>query len=105
MKKYLWISLALIAVIGLFACNKQKPVKLDYKEAGTEKLFDQKGLPGENYVGTPPEDAKHRGYDPMEGKGEKKEAKKEEVEKEEKKPPEKKPEEKKPEEKKPEEKK
>lgn len=104
MKKYLWISLALIAVIGLFACNKQKPVVLDYEKGGQNEMFDQKGLPGESYVGTPPEDAKHRGYDPMEGKGEKKEAKKE-GKKEEKKPPEKKPEEKKPEEKKPEEKK
>ena len=93
MKKYLWISLALIAVIGLFACNKQKPVVLDYEKGGQEKMYDQKGLPGESYVGTPPEDAKHRGYDPMEGKDEKKEAKKEEKEeekKEEKKPPEKK---------------
>jgi hypothetical protein len=61
-------------------------------------MYDQKGLPGESYVGTPPEDAKHRGYDPMEGKGEKKEAKKEEKKEkkeEKKKPPEKKPEEKK----------
>ena len=80
MKKYLWISLALIAVIGLFACNKQKPVVLDYEKGGQNKMYDQKGLPGESYVGTPPEDAKHRGYDPMEGKGEKKEVKKEEKE-------------------------
>ena len=85
MKKYLWISLALIAVIGLFACNKQKPVVLDYEKGGQNEMYDQKGLPGESFVGTPPEDAKHRGYDPMEGKGEKKEAKKEEAKKEEKK--------------------
>jgi hypothetical protein len=99
MKKYLWIALALIVVAGLFACNKQKPVVLDYDKGGQNKMFDQKGLPGESYVGTPPEDAKHRGYDPAAEKGEKKEAKKEEVKKEEKKeekkPPEKKPEEKK----------
>lgn len=81
MKKYLWIALALTALLGLFACNKQKPVVLDYEKGGQNKMYDQKGLPGESYVGTPPEDAKHRGYDPMEGKEgkeEKKEAKKEE---------------------------
>ena len=78
MKKYLWIALALLAVVMLFSCNKQKPVVLDYEKSGKEKIFDQKGLPGESYVGTPPEDAKHRGYDPSADKGEKKETKKEE---------------------------
>jgi len=104
MKKYIWIALALIAVIGLFACNKQKPIKLDYKEAGTENLYDPQGLPGQSYVGSPPEDYKHKDYEPASGDKSGKEAKKEEVKKEEKKeeqkPPEKKPEEKKPEEKK-----
>jgi hypothetical protein len=86
MKKYLWIALALVALIGLFACNKQKPVKLDYKEAGTEKLFEQKGLPGEGYVGTPPEDYKHKDYEPSSGKKAKQEEVKKEEKKEEKKP-------------------
>lgn len=97
MKKYVWIALALVAVVMLFACNKQKPVVLDYEKSGKEKILDPQGLPGESYVGTPPEDTKHRGYDPAAGKEEKKvvkEEKKEEVKKEEKKkPPEKKPEE------------
>jgi len=62
-------------------------VVLDYEKGGQEKMYDQKGLPGESYVGTPPEDAKHRGYDPMEGKGEKKEAKKEEKKEEKKEAP------------------
>ena len=109
MKKYVWISLVLVAVVMLFACNKQKPIVLDYEEGGQNKMYDQKGLPGESFVGTPPEDAKHRGYDPSEGKEEKKvvkEEEKKEVKKEKKKKPsKKKPEEKKPEEKKPEEKK
>ena len=94
MKKYLWIALALVAVVMLFACNKQKPVVLDYEKSGKDKIMDPQGLPGESYVGTPPEDTKHRGYDPAEDKGEKKETKKEEkkeVKKEEKKPEEKKP--------------
>jgi hypothetical protein len=104
MKKCLWIALALVAVALLFSCNKQKPVVLDYEKAGTEKIFDQKGLPGESHVGTPPEDAKHRGYEPSSGKDGEKEAKPEPKEKE-KNPVEEKPAEKKPAEKKPAEKK
>ena len=108
MKKYVWIALVLVAVVMLFACNKQKPIVLDYEKSGQNKMYDQKGLPGESYVGTPPEDAKHRGYDPSADKSEKKvvkeeekkEVKKEEKKEEKKKPPEKKPPEKKPEEKK-----
>jgi len=106
MKKYFWIALAMVAIVLLFSCNKQKPVVLNYEKSGKEKILDPQGLPGESYVGTPPEDTKHRGYDPMENKGEKQEAKKEEVKKEEVKKEEKKPPETKPEEKKqPEEKK
>ena len=106
MKKYFWIALALVAIVLLFSCNKQKPVVLDYEKSGKEKILDPQGLPGDSYVGTPPEDTKHRGYDPMKGKDEKKEAPKGAAkDAEKKKPPEKKPEEKKPEEKKPEEKK
>ncbi len=54
MKKCLWIALALTAVVFLFSCNKQKPVVLDYKESGKEKLYDPQGLPGEGHVGSHP---------------------------------------------------
>jgi hypothetical protein len=94
MKKCLWIALALVAVALLFSCNKQKPVVLDYKESGNEKLFDPQGLPGEGFVGSPPEDYKHKDYEPSSGKEGKQEAK-QEPKKEDKKTEEKKPEEKK----------
>lgn len=67
MQKCLWIVLALVAVVFLFSCNKQKPVVLDYKESGKEKLFDPQGLPGDGYVGSPPEDYKHKDYEPSSG--------------------------------------
>jgi hypothetical protein len=102
MKKYLWIALALVAVVFLFSCNKQKPVVLDYKESGKEKLFDPQGLPGDGYVGSPPEDYKHKDYKPSFGKDTQEAAKQEEKkeegkegEKEEKKPDKDQPEEKK----------
>jgi hypothetical protein len=87
--------LALVAVALLFGCNKQKPIVLDYEKSGKSEMYDQKGMPGESYVGAPPEDFKHRGYEPPTGEKGKQEPKKEEKKPEEKKPEEKKPEEKK----------
>ena len=105
MKKWPWIVLALVCIALIFACNKQKPPVLDYEKSGKSEIFDQKGLPGESYVGAPPEDFKHRGYEPPTGEQVKPEVEKEKKQLEKKEPEKKKPEEKKPEEKKPEEKK
>ncbi len=62
MNKIWLLAAALLALVFTFACNKQKPPKLDYTEKLEKGLFTPNGMPGDGHVGGTHEEHRYHGY-------------------------------------------
>ena len=62
-KRLAFLTVTLLAVASVAACNKQKAPRLDYTEKMKKGLFSPNGLPGENHVGATDEEKKFQGYE------------------------------------------
>jgi hypothetical protein len=65
MNKIWLLAAALLALVFTFACNKQKPPKLDYTEKLEKGLFAPNGMPGDGHVGGTHEEHRYHGYKPL----------------------------------------
>ena len=65
MNKIWLLAAALLALVFTFACNKQKPPKLDYTEKMEKGVFTPNGMPGDGHVGGTREEHRYHGYKPL----------------------------------------